>query len=90
LVGLFVGPVYPIMMGTGSSSMPGHTGTVTGFLSTCFGIGAGLLPPVVGKLIELLGYPSTMIIMAVLTALLFVIYRAAISTMKKTGRTQGL
>ena len=90
LVGLFVGPVYPIMMGTGSSSMPGHTGTVTGFLSTCFGIGAGLLPPVVGKLIDLLGYPTTMIIMAVLTALLFVVYRAAISTMKKAGRTQGL
>ncbi len=90
LVGLFLGPVYPIMMGTGSSSMPGHTGTVTGFLSTCFGIGAGLLPPVVGKLIDLLGYPTTMIIMAALTALLFVVYRTAISTMKKAGRTQGL
>ena len=47
------------MMGTGSSSMPGHTGTVTGFLSTCFGIGAGLIPPVIGKLIALMGYPTT-------------------------------
>jgi len=90
LVGLFLGPVYPIMMGTGSSSMPGHTGTVTGFLSTCFGIGAGLIPPVIGKLIALLGYPTTMVMMAVLTALLFVVYRSAIGTMKKAGRTQGL
>ena len=90
LVGLFLGPVYPIMMGTGSSSMPGHTGTVTGFLSTCFGIGAGLIPPVIGKLIALLGYPTTMIMMAVLTVLLFAVYRSAIGTMKKSGRTQGL
>ena len=90
LVGLFIGPVYPIMMGTGSSSIPGHTGTVTGFLSTCFGIGAGLIPPVIGRLIALLGYPTTMVMMAVLTALLFIIYRTAVATMKKNGRTQGL
>lgn len=90
LVGLFLGPVYPIMMGTGSSSIPGHTGTVTGFLSTCFGIGAGLIPPVIGRLIALLGYSFTMVMMAVLALLLFVIYRSAVSTMKKSGRTQGL
>ena len=90
LVGLFIGPVYPIMMGTGSSSIPGHTGTVTGFLSTCFGIGAGLIPPVIGRLIALLGYPTTMVMMAVLTALLFILYRSAVATMKKNGRTQGL
>lgn len=90
LVGLFLGPVYPIMMGTGSSSMPGHTGTVTGFLSTCFGIGAGLIPPVIGRLIALLGYSATMVMMAVLTLLLFIVYRSAIGTMKKSGRTQGL
>lgn len=90
LVGLFLGPVYPIMMGTGSSSVPGHTGTVTGFLSTCFGIGAGLIPPVIGKLIALLGYSTTMVMMAVLAVALFFIYRAAIAAMKKAGRVQGM
>ncbi len=90
LVGLFLGPVYPIMMGTGSSSIPGHAGTVTGFLSTCFGIGAGLIPPVIGKLIALLGYSTTMVMMAVLAVVLLVVYRAAIAAMQKAGRTTGL
>ena len=89
-VGLLLGPVYPIMMGTGSSALPGHTGLVTGFLSTCFGIGAGLIPPVIGRLIAMAGYPMTMVMMALLTVALGVIYRSAIARMKRDGRTRGL
>jgi|GEM_PF-5420199 len=90
LLGLVLGPIYPIMMGTGSSSLPGHTGMVTGFLSTCFGIGAGLIPPVIGRLIALCGYPWAMVFLAGLAAVLFAVYLSAVRVMKRSGRTQGI
>ncbi|MDR2049026.1 MAG: MFS transporter [Treponema sp.] len=73
ILGFMMGPVWPMIVGTGAHSFPAQSGAAVGILAASGGLGGIITPPLIGFLSERYGIYSGFASIAVFAAAAFIL-----------------
>ncbi|WHH56835.1 MFS transporter [Petroclostridium sp. X23] len=68
LAGIFIGPLWPMIMAMGTETMKGQAGKAAGIMTAATGLGGASAPAVLGKLSDQLGIQKSFIVLCIFSA----------------------
>ena len=80
LLGMVLGPAWPMIVGIGTSSFRERSGTVAGILTASGGFGGAVIPVMIGWVSSLAGFYGGFWLLVVLSVFGFMITRFGMKT----------